>query len=80
MTFYKKYLLTGFIFQSVVIGGGYWTGHELVEFYLIEGPLGGYFGMILAMLIWSTVMAITFELERMGKNYDYRSFMNSFSR
>jgi len=77
MTFFKKYLLPGFIFQSVVIGGGYGTGRELVEFFLAEGPLGGYFGMILAMLIWSAVMAITFELARMGKNYDYRSFLNS---
>ncbi|SVC62415.1 uncharacterized protein METZ01_LOCUS315269, partial [marine metagenome] len=77
MTFFKKYLLPGFIFQSVVIGGGYGTGRELVEFFLTEGPLGGYFGMILSMLIWSAVMAVTFELARMGKNYDYRSFLNS---
>jgi len=34
--------------------------------------------MILAMLIWSAVMAITFELARMGKTYDYRSFLNGF--
>jgi uncharacterized membrane protein YkvI len=77
MTFFKKYLLPGFIFQSIVIGGGYGTGRELVEFFLAHGPLGGYFGMILAMLIWSAVMAITFELARMGKTYDYRSFLNN---
>lgn len=75
--FFKKYLLPGFIFQSLIIGGGYGTGRELVEFFLTQGPVGGYVNIIVAMLIWSTVLAISFELARMGKNYDYRSFLNS---
>ncbi len=28
---FQRYLLPGFIFQSVVIAGGYGTGRELVE-------------------------------------------------
>ena len=43
MIFFKKHLLPGFIFQSVVIGGGYGTGRELVEFFLIEGSSWGIF-------------------------------------
>ena len=39
------YLLPGFIFQSVVIAGGYGTGRELVEFFLTQGPLGGLLGI-----------------------------------
>ena len=31
---FKKYFLPGFVFQSMVIGGGYGTGRELVEFFL----------------------------------------------
>ena len=42
-----------------------------------EGPLGGLWGMLLAMTIWSIVLAVSFELARLGKNYDYRSFINS---
>lgn len=76
MTFFKKYLLPGFVFQSVVIGGGYGTGRELVEFFLTQGPAGGYFGMMVALCIWSVVMAVTFELARVGRHYDYRSFLN----
>ena len=30
---FKKYLLPGFVFQSVTIGGGYGTGRELVEYF-----------------------------------------------
>ena len=42
--FFRKYLLPGFVFQSIVIGGGYGTGRELVEFFLKFGPLGGLLG------------------------------------
>lgn len=76
MTFFKKYLLPGFIFQSVLIGGGYGTGRELVEFFLTQGPVGGYLGLMVTLLIWALVMAVTFELARMGRRYDYRSFLN----
>ncbi|MDH5608965.1 MAG: hypothetical protein OEY56_05760 [Cyclobacteriaceae bacterium] len=75
--FFKTYLLPGFIFQSITIGGGYGTGRELVEFFLKESPLGGLMGMILAMAIWSVVLAISFELARMSRTYDYRSFIRS---
>ena len=39
--FFKRYLLPGFVFEAAVIGGGYATGRELVEFFLPAGPLGG---------------------------------------
>jgi len=77
MKWFKKYLLPGLIFQSVIIGGGYGTGRELVEFFLTQGPKDGYFGMITTMLVWSLVMAISFELARIGKNYNYRTFLSS---
>ncbi len=71
---YSKYLLPGLVFQSIVIGGGYGTGRELVEFFLIRGPLAGYLGMLVATLIWGVVLALGFELARAGKHYDYRTF------
>ncbi len=76
-TFVKKYLLPGFIFQSIVIGGGYGTGRELVEFFLRHGPVNGYLGILIATVIWSVVLAICFELARLGKNYEYRSFVSA---
>ena len=72
---FKKYLLPGFVFQSVVIAGGYGTGRELVEFFLNYGPLGGLLGMLLVTtVIWSLILAVTFEFSRKFRAYDYRTF------
>lgn len=71
---FKKYLLPGFVFQSVVIAGGYGTGRELVEFFLNFGPLGGLLGMLITTLMWSVLLALTFEFSRLFRAYDYRAF------
>ena len=53
---FKRYFLPGFVFQSVVIAGGYGTGRELAEFFLSYGPLGGLLAMVLiSTVIWSAV-------------------------
>lgn len=72
--FFKRYLLPGFVFEAAVIGGGYATGRELVEFFLPAGPWGGLLGMAVSMLLWSAVLMISFELARLARAYDYRSF------
>lgn len=74
-SFYNKYLLPGLVFQSIVVGGGYGTGREMVTFFMDKGPMDGYWGMLLAMGIWSLVMAIGFELARQERLYDYRSML-----
>jgi uncharacterized membrane protein YkvI len=71
---WKSYLLAPFTFMSVVIGGGYATGRELVEFFMRAGPVGGLLAMLVATLVWSVVIAITLELARVARTYDYRSF------
>ncbi len=74
-TVFQRYLLPGFVFQSVVIAGGYGTGRELVEFFLTQGPLGGLLAMLLvSTAIWSAVCACSFEFARAFRAYDYRSF------
>ena len=72
--FFRRYLLPGFVFEAAVIGGGYATGRELVEFFLPAGPLGGLLGMAVSMIVWSAVLAVSFELARRARAYDYRSF------
>lgn len=74
MDFFRKYLLPGFMFQSVVIGGGYATGRELVEFFMASGPLGGVFGLLVSGLLFGLVLAAGFEFARVTGAYDYRSF------
>jgi len=74
-SFFKKYLLPGFVFQSVVIAGGYGTGREIIEYFLKYGPLGGLLGMVLiSTVMWSVILAVTFEFARMFEAYDYRTF------
>lgn len=76
MTWFRKYLLPGFVLQSMIIAGGYGTGRELVEFFLRYGPAGGLLGMLLpAMVLMSVVCMITFELARITRSYDYGSFL-----
>ena len=71
---FERFLLPGLAFKAVVIGGGYATGRELAEFFIPSGPWGGLLGMILAMLIWSAVCALTYAFAHMTGAYDYRSF------
>jgi len=74
MAFFQKYLLPGFVFQSVVIGGGYATGRELVEFFFASGPWGGLLGLLVSGLVFGLVLALGFEFARVTKSYDYRHF------
>jgi uncharacterized membrane protein YkvI len=76
-SWFQRYLLPGFAFKAVIIGGGYATGRELAEFFLPSGPWGGVAAMLLAMLIWSGVCVLTFVFARRVGARDYRSFFES---
>jgi uncharacterized membrane protein YkvI len=71
---FRRLLLPGFAFKAVVIGGGYATGRELVEFFLPNGAWGGVLGMLLAACLWSLVCTLTFLFARATSSFDYRSF------
>ncbi len=68
---FQRIVLPGFAFKAVVIGGGYATGRELAEFFLPSGPWGGLLGMVLAMVCWSVICAVTFMYARATGSYDY---------
>jgi uncharacterized membrane protein YkvI len=71
---WQRYLLPAFSFMSVVIGGGYATGRELVEFFMPAGPIGGLAGMAVAALIWSLIFGLSLEFARSTNSYEYQSF------
>jgi uncharacterized membrane protein YkvI len=73
-SFFQRFILPGFAFKAVVIGGGYATGRELVEFFFPGGPLGGLAGIALTMVLWSAVCSLTFVLAQATGSFDYRSF------
>ena len=76
-TWFQRFLLPGFAFKAVVIGGGYATGRELAEFFMPGGPWGGLAAMVLAMGVWSLVCAVTFAFAREVGGYDYRTFFSA---
>ena len=73
-SWFQRYLLPGLAFKAVVIGGGYATGRELAEFFLPSGPQGGLLAILLGMMIWSAVCAVTFCLAQSTASWDYRTF------
>ncbi len=74
MSLLRRYLLPGFVFQSLVIAGGYGTGRELVEFFLRLGPRAGLLAIVVSTVVWSAVCVVSFEFARRFQAYDYRTF------
>lgn len=73
---FRTYVMPGLVFQGVLIGGGYGTGREIVEYFMRFGPLGGLLGMFAITLpLWAVMLAVTFEFSRLFKSYDYRSLL-----
>jgi uncharacterized membrane protein YkvI len=57
-----------------MIGGGYGTGRELVEFFTRFGISNGFLGQLLATALISTAFTLTLLLAVRFGTYDYRSF------
>jgi len=76
-SWFQRYLLPGLAFKAVVIGGGYATGRELAEFFLPSGPQGGLLAIVLAMIVWSAVCAVTFCFARITASWNYRTFFTN---
>ncbi len=69
------FLLPGVVFQSIIVAGGYGTGQELSVFFLSLGPKEGLLAILLVPIPIISISAIlSFELARLFKAYDYRTF------
>ncbi|MBB5685686.1 YkvI family membrane protein [Sphingobium boeckii] len=73
-SFVDRILLPGLAFKACVIGGGYATGRELVEYFLKNGPANGLLAMIVVTIVWSVVCALTFLFAFVMKSYNYQDF------
>ena len=70
----QVYIVPAAVFVSVVMGGGYGTGREVVEFFTRYGSLGGLLGIGVSIFVFSFVLACTYEFARVFQVYDYKSF------
>ncbi|MFT5132395.1 MAG: putative membrane protein YkvI [Gammaproteobacteria bacterium] len=69
------FLLPGAVFQSIIVAGGYGTGQELSIFFLSLGPKEGLLAIVLIPVpVISLSAVLSFELARLFRAYDYRSF------
>jgi uncharacterized membrane protein YkvI len=76
-SWFQRFLLPGFAFKAVVIGGGYATGRELAEFFVSVGPRGGLLAMALSTVLFSMICVVTFLFARMHGSTDYRNFFRN---
>ncbi|MCI2058556.1 MAG: hypothetical protein LKJ80_05040 [Oscillibacter sp.] len=74
---WQRLLLPGFIFQSMVIGGGYGTGAEMAQYFGVSGTVGGLLTCLVVILVWGLICAVAFEFTRIFKVYDYHSLTNA---
>ncbi len=73
---FGKFVLPGVILQSVLIGGGYATGREIVEYGAKFGSLGWLSGLG-TFLGFAIIAALSYELIRLTKVYDFKGFMKT---
>jgi uncharacterized membrane protein YkvI len=73
-----RYVVPGLVIQAVLVGGGYATGRELVEFFVSKGPATGLAGLALTALWFSAGAMVSFELARRYRAFDYKSFCRIF--
>jgi len=76
--FFQRYIVPGLVIMAVMVGGGYATGRELVEFFVSKGPATGLVGMAFTAAIIGAIAMISFELARQFRTFDYRSFCKVF--
>ena len=70
----QQVLLPGIVFQSVLIGGAYATGREIVEYGARFGSRGVW-AVVAIGLGFSVITAATYEFARVTRRYDYRAFV-----
>lgn len=70
----RAYIMPAAVFQSVMVGGGYGTGREIVEYFSRYGMVGGLLGLALVTVCFAVLLAVSYEFARVFRVYDYRRF------
>ena len=72
--FFAVYITPPSVFVAVLIGGGYGTGREIVEFFSKHGFVTGSGGLITSFFLFFLVLGATFDVARRLQAYEYSSF------
>ncbi|MDK2870605.1 MAG: hypothetical protein PWP39_1840 [Pyrococcus sp.] len=71
---FYRWLLPAIIFQSVFMGGGFTTGREVME-YAGKHGVHGIYSVIVATIFFFISAALSYELARVFKAFDYRTWI-----
>jgi uncharacterized membrane protein YkvI len=71
---WRVYVVPAAVFQSLMVGGGYGTGREIIEYFSRFGIGGGYFGLALAGVCFAVLLSLSYEFARVYRAYDYARF------
>ncbi|MCB1748447.1 MAG: hypothetical protein H6977_00860 [Gammaproteobacteria bacterium] len=71
----RQLLLPAAVFQGVIVGGGYGTGREVVEFVTRYGPRGGLVACAVIATAFAAVLGTSFALAARYRLFDYRHFL-----
>jgi uncharacterized membrane protein YkvI len=77
MSVWRVYLVPAGVLQSLMIGGGYGTGREIVEYFSRYGFLGGLLGLALVSCCFAVLLCVSYEFARLYRAYDYRRFFRA---
>lgn len=69
----RRIIVPGIIFQAVIIGGGYISGREAME-YCIKFGNNGIFVLLLCSVLFAAFLYLSFLTVYKFKTYDYRTF------
>lgn len=75
--FSSVYLMPAAVFQSVIIGGGYGTGREVVEYVTRHGAWGGVIATSIIAVIFAAVLSTSFVFAQRFQVFNYRNFLIS---
>jgi uncharacterized membrane protein YkvI len=70
----QVYIVPPAVFVSVIMGGGYGTGREILEFFSRYTIGGGLIGIGVAGVVFAAVFALTFDFARRMRAHEYQSF------
>ena len=71
---FRVFIIPSAVFLSVVFGGSYGTGREVMEFISRHGPVGGLIAIAAVVITYCVLLFATFELGRKFQQFEYRGF------
>lgn len=74
LRFVRIYLIPGAVMQSIMIGGAYGTGREMIQYFTRFGMGGGVLGLGVTLVAMAVIFALSLDVARKFQVFDYRRF------